>query len=583
MRAVRLAVWVAGGALCATMVYGAIREGWPPAREASLTYATAFAAITIGIVVWERRPENRTGILLTAVPLAFLLDDLNIVFPRSAFAETVGWGASWLPAALIAHLILAYPSGRLTSRLDRAFVAIGYCFAAGYGLLFMLFYSPRAPNDEDIWEFPTWADPYTHVTWLDLSAAKRVLDWTLLVLGMLFLALLVRKLVRASPMGRRVVWPLTFAGCFIVVQFSVQMALYGEPVNSWTHPTWFWIVVIAPLSVPVALAAGLLWGRTARSAVADLVVELERTPPGSVRDALARTLRDPSLELALWLPERGAYVDSEGRPRELSAAGSDRAVTVLGPVESPVAALVHDPTLLERRGLLEAAGAAARLALENERLQAELRLQLEEVRSSRARIVQAGDNERRRLERNLHDGAQQRLLGLGLALKLAREQLGAGANGTAELLVEAEDELRAALDELRELARGIHPAILTDQGLAAAVRSLAERSAVPVTILALPYERLGEPVEAAAYFVVSEALANVTKYAHASNVRVNITRRDALAVVDIEDDGVGGADPAAGSGLRGLLDRIQALDGQLSIDSSPGRGTRIRAEIPCAS
>jgi signal transduction histidine kinase len=581
MRTVRLAIWAAGAALCATMIHGAIRGGWPPARDAALTYAAAFAAITIGIIVWERRPENRTGILLTALPFAFLLNDLNVVFPRSALAETLGWGASWLAAPLVAHVILAYPSGHLTPRLDRALVAIGYCTAAAYGLVFMLFYSPRAPNDEDIWEFPFFADPYTHVAWLDLNRVDRAMSWTLFVLAMLFLVLLLRKLVRASPLGRRVVWPLVFAGCFIALQFAVQMVLYGEPVNSWTHPTWFWIVGIAPLSIPVALAAGLLWGRTSRSAVADFVVELERTPPGSVRDALARTLGDPSLEVALWLPERSSYVDGAGRPLELPAARSDRAVTILGPAESPVAALVHDATLLERRGLLEAAGAAARLALENERLQAELRLQLEEVRSSRARIVEAGDDERRRLERDLHDGAQQRLLGLGLALQLAREQLGAGANGTAELLTEAEDELRAALDELRELARGIHPAILTDQGLAAALRSLAERSPVPVTILGVPEARLGNTVEAAAYFLVSESLANVAKYAQASTVRINIGQQNGDAVVDIEDDGVGGADPSRGSGLRGLSDRIQALGGTLSVESLPRHGTRIHAEIPC--
>ncbi len=194
-------------------------------------------------------------------------------------------------------------------------------------------------------------------------------------------------------------------------------------------------------------------------------------------------------------------------------------MTVLGAADAPIAALVHDPALLEQRALLDAAGAAARFALENERLQADLRLQLDEVRSSRARIVQVGDDERRRLERNLHDGAQQRLLGLGLALQLARAQLGAGADGAAELLAEAEAELRSALDELRELARGIHPAILTEQGLAVALRSLAERSTVPVTLLDLPDERLEEPVEAAAYFLVSESLANVAKYAHASRAR----------------------------------------------------------------
>jgi signal transduction histidine kinase len=583
MRAMRLAVCAAGAVLCAVMVYGAIREGWPPAREAVITYASAFVAITIGVVVWELRPRNRTGILLTALPFAFLLNDLNIVFPSSRLAETVGWGASWLAAPLIAHVILAYPSGRLTSRLDRALIAIGYCFAAAYGLLFMLCYDPRAPHDENVWEFPFYETPYTHVAWLDLTGAERAFNRTLFVLAMIFLVLLARKLVRASPMGRRVILPLVFAGSFIAVQFGVQMVLYGEPVNSWTHPTWFWIVGVAPISVPVALAAGLLWGRSARSAVADLVVELERTPPGSVRDALARTLGDPSLEVALWLPERSSYVDATGQRRELPPPGSGRAVTVLGSAEAPVAALVHDPVLLERAALLEAAGAAARLALENERLQAELRAQLVELRASRARIVQAGDEERRRLERNLHDGAQQRLLGLGLALQLARDRLGPAANGTAELLADAEDELRTALDELRELARGIHPAILTDQGLAAAVRSLAERSTVPVTILELPEERLDEPVEAAAYFLVSEALANVAKYSRASSVRVSIARGGGVAVVDIVDDGVGGADPTEGSGLRGLLDRIHALEGKLSVDSPPGHGTRIHAEIPCVS
>ena len=323
-------------------------------------------------------------------------------------------------------------------------------------------------------------------------------------------------------------------------------------------------------------------GTVGTLAVADLVVELERTPPGSVRDALARTLGDPSLELALWLPARGAYVDANGRAVELPAAGSGRAVTILGAADTPVAALVHDPVLLERRALLEAACAAARLALENERLQAELRAQLVELRASRARIVSAGDEERRRLERDLHDGAQQRLLSLGLALQLARTHLGPDANGASDLLAEADVELRAALDELRELAHGIHPAVLTEQGLAPALRSLAERSPVPVTILGLPDERLPTPAEAAAYFLVSEALANVSKYAHASRVRIEVARVDGRVLVEVEDDGVGGAEPARGSGLRGLSDRVQALDGTLEVSSPPGSGTRLHAEIPCA-
>ena len=585
MRALRLVVWAAGAALCGTMTVGAIHGGWPPAGKASIAYAAAFVAITIGLVVWRRQPKSRTGILLTAYPFADVVSDMPYVFPRSAPAVTVGFATTLLAGAILIHAVLSYPSGRLGTRIERGFVAFCYGFALVYALPLLLFYDPRAPHDPTVWEWPLFARPLTHVAWYDVTGTRQILDDLLLPVAVVFLALLIRKLVRATPGGRRVVLPLVAAAFFAAVQFAVQIALYGTQVNSWKSSGWsgwFWVVTFAAFAVPLALAAGLLWGRTARSAVADLVVELERTAPGSVRDVLARTLGDPSLELALWLPERGSYVDGEGRPLELPAPDPDRAVTVLGPPGAPVAALVHDPVLLERRALLLAAGAAARLALENERLQADLRAQLAELRASRVRIVTAGDEERRRLERDLHDGAQQRLLGLGLALQLARAQLGQEANGTTELLSEADAELRAALAELRELARGIHPAVLTEHGLNAALKTLAERSPVAVTIVEIPEERLPAAAEAAAYFLVSEALANVAKYARASRVRVSVVPLNGRVLVDVEDDGVGGADPSRGSGLRGLSDRVQALDGELELESPPGRGTRVHAEIPCA-
>jgi signal transduction histidine kinase len=581
VREVRLLVWLAGGALSATMIVGAIHGHVLPADQAAAGYAAAFVAVTIGVVAWQVRPQSRTGLLLAAIPFAGMFSDLSHVFPSSRLAETIGLGASWLAAPLIAQVVLYYPSGRGSSRLDRMLLATAWLLATGYGLVFMLFYSPRSPVEEDLWSCASCAIPYTHVAWFNLISFDRNFNRVVLVIALVLLGLLVRKLVRASPGGRRVVLPLAVAGTFIIVEFTVQMIVYGRPINSWTHPTWFWIVQVAMLSIPVALAVGLIWEGGGRSAVAGLVVALERTPPGAVRDALARTLGDPSLELALWLPERETYVDAQGAPLTLPTPGSGRAVTTLGPANAPVAALVHDPVLLERRGLLAAAGAAARLALENERLQAELRAQLAELRASRARIVTAGDDERRRLERDLHDGAQQRLLGLGLALQLARAQLGQ-ANGTSELLSEADAELRAALDELRELARGIHPAVLTEQGLSAALRTLAERSPVPVTMVELPEERLSAPAEAAAYFLVSEALANVAKYARASRVRVSVISAGGRVLVDIEDDGVGGADSSRGSGLRGLSDRVQALGGELELESPPGRGTHVHAEIPCA-
>jgi PAS domain S-box-containing protein len=214
------------------------------------------------------------------------------------------------------------------------------------------------------------------------------------------------------------------------------------------------------------------------------------------------------------------------------------------------------------------------------RLNAELHARLEELAASRARIVTAGDVERRRLERNLHDGAQQRLVALSLSLRLALAKLDSDPAAARATLAAAGDELALALDELRELARGLHPAVLSDHGLRAAVEMLASRSPVPVELTDIPAERLPEPVEAAAYYLIAEALTNVTKYARASAVRVRVAASDASVVIEVSDDGVGGADAAAGSGLRGLADRVEALGGSLEVASPAGGGTTLRAEIP---
>jgi len=583
MTAVRLLVWLGGGALCAGMVLalGPVDQPELVKHRAVIYFTLTFVALSVGVLVWQIRPGNRIGLLLTALPLAAVLTQGHWIFWNQTLPVTVAAAATALGGPLIAHLTLSYPTGRLATRPDRYLVGGAYAYAALYGLTLLLFFDPRLRSWQCVYATHC-ALPITHVASYDTARVTNILDWLLFPLALVFLALLSRKLVRASPGGRRVMLPLSLAAFFAAAQVIAHFVLNGSPDSPWTDTRWFWIGNLASVAIPLSLGLGLLWGRMARAAVADLLVELQQTPPGGVRDALARLLGDPSLELSLWLPDRQTYVDGTGRPVELAAAGPDRAVTVLGPVEAPVAALVHDPVLLERRGLLAAAGAAARLALENERLQAELRAQLAELRASRARIVSAGDEERRRLERDLHDGAQQRLLSLGLALQLARAKLGPGADGTAELLGEADGELRAALDELRELARGIHPAVLTEQGLAPALRSLAERSPVAVKIDALPTERLPAATEAAAYFLVSEALANVAKYAHASRVHVSIAAANGNVDVDVDDDGVGGADPARGSGLRGLADRVQALDGELMLDSPPGRGTHLHAAIPCA-
>jgi len=304
--------------------------------------------------------------------------------------------------------------------------------------------------------------------------------------------------------------------------------------------------------------------------VADLVVRLGEAEPGQVRGLIASTLGDPTLELGLWYEHGRTWVDAQGRELELPTS---RGLTFLG---HELAVLAHDPRLLEQPKLLESVGSAARLALENEQLQADLRAQLREARASRERIVRRGDEERRLLERDLHDGAQQRLLGLGMALQLLRTHtLDADTDADIAASVRA---LKQALSELRELARGIHPAILTDQGLAAALTSLAASSPISVHLDCDP-ERFAPHVETAGYLTVAEALANAANHARASAVSVSVRHRGAFLVVDVRDDGVGGADPS-GPGLIGLADRVGALAGTLSIDSPPERGTRLLARIP---
>jgi signal transduction histidine kinase len=310
-----------------------------------------------------------------------------------------------------------------------------------------------------------------------------------------------------------------------------------------------------------------------------LGASLER---GELRAALAEALGDPSVELAYWLPDSRQYVDAEGRPVELPAGETGRSVTEVDRDGRRIAAIVHDPTLLDDPERVREAGAAAALALENERLEAELRAKVEEVRASRSRLVEVGWRQRRRLERDLHDGAQQRLVSLALTLRMARERLGADGGDAALLLDRSREELDLALSELRELARGIHPAVLADRGLSAAVDALAGRSPLPVEVRDVPSDRLPEHIELTAYFVISEALTNITKYAQASRAWVSVTHQNGRLLLEVGDDGVGGADVGRGTGLRGLADRLDAIEGRLYVESEPGRGTTVRATMPSA-
>jgi signal transduction histidine kinase len=332
------------------------------------------------------------------------------------------------------------------------------------------------------------------------------------------------------------------------------------------------------VSLAVGVVAGILWSRLRRPEASELVVELQAQTAATLRERLARALGDPTLEVAYRLGD-GRYVDAEGRPVELPR-DPDRAVTPVTAGGVEVAALVHDPALLDEPALVESVRATAALVLENERLAAEVRSQLAEVRASRGRIVAAADGERLRIERNLHDGAQQRLVTLSVALGLEASHADPAA---ADALSRAQDEVEQAIAELRELARGIHPTLLRDEGLQAAVEALARRAPLLVFVQSTVTGRLPDPAELAAYFVVSEALTNVVKHASATQASVLLEREPGLLRVTVADDGAGGARMTAGSGLAGLRDRLDALDATLAIASPPGQGTTIRAELPCES
>jgi predicted ATPase/signal transduction histidine kinase len=296
--------------------------------------------------------------------------------------------------------------------------------------------------------------------------------------------------------------------------------------------------------------------------------------PRGVRASLAEFVGDPSLDVVFWVPEFSAWLDGDGAAVALPSGGG-RAVTFIG---DRLAAVMHDPRLLVPPGCarLQAAGDVFRPALEYERAQAGLRAELAELRESRARLVRGADEQRQRLERDLHDGAQQRLLGLGLTLQRLRPQLDPVQGA---LLADGERELRRALAELRELATGIHPAGLAEQGLASALTTVAERASVPVE-LRLTADRFPAHVESAIYFIVAEALANVAKHAQASRAWVAVEGREGAALVQVGDDGNGGASLRPGGGLRGLADRVGTLEGWLRVDSTPGQGTTVAAELP---
>ncbi len=527
--------------------------------------------VATGLHVWRRRAEPRFGALMILLGFAWFLSALERVDQPLAYTLGLLCGSLW--GAVLAHLLLGFPTGRLRTTGDRTLVIAAYVLV------------PLAPVPALLVSTPADYTDCGRDCPRNLLLVSRDEGWshTLLAAGsavvmtlcLLLFWRLAAKWRAAGPAGRRSLTPLLAAG----VTSLLFVVGYAATKTSALLTLSFLSFAVAPF----AFLAGLARAEVAHSrGVRSMLARLPELPAREdLRDALARALGDPALSLAYWLPESGRYVDAAGRPVELPSGGDHaRAATAVSRDGRPVAVIIHDRALLDDAETVRAAGSAVALLLENQRLDAELRASVVELHASRARLVDAGDAERRRLERDLHDGAQSRLVALALNLRLARAEFD-DASPTAALIDASIDELRQSLDELRELARGIHPALLSDRGLEPAVRSLAARAAVPVDLIGAPGGRLPAAVETAAYFVVSEALTNVAKYAQAEHATVRMERAGGRLLVEVSDDGVGGALASAGSGLSGQTDRVAALNGVLDVVSPPGAGTCLRAQFPC--
>ena len=562
---IRAVLLIVAGALGLGMLVGNAQRG-PLVLGTVLEVLVGWSFVACGIFIWARRPANRLGPLMTTVGFLWLLGRTMTLVPNPVVYTAGLWLTDlWAPA--FALFLLSFPTGRLRSRADLAIVGVFLFVTVPLEFIWFLFLVLDsglnalgiAPNE----------------------SAAHVIDTIqrdLISLGAVLLVIsLGRRWLRSSGPVRRQMTPVLVGAVAILLQSASWIFLSSGTRLELLDD----LIFSAQIAIPIAVLFLMLQGRMARAGVADLVVELGQTPtPARLRDALANALGDPSLQVAYWAPSEDRFVDAAGEPIALPEDGTGQAVTILERDGIQEAAIIHDAILLEEPGLIASVASAMRLAVENDRLTGEVEAQLQEVRASRARIVEAGDLERRRVERDLHDGAQQRLISLSLELRVARSKLGEGGDPEVRRSLDrAADEAQAALVELRDLALGIHPLILTESGLGEAVESLADRTSVEVAVDA-GSERYSPAVEGAAYFVISEALANVTKYAKASKATVRVRSLADRLTIEVSDNGVGGADPQVGSGLRGLADRLAVLDGTITIVSPVGGGTKISAQIP---
>jgi signal transduction histidine kinase len=549
------------------------RIGGPDELSSPQSWLLGWSFIGGGLVALRVRPENRLGWAMVFTGFAWFAAMLMLAHDSALF--TIGYAAQVAYIAGFVYVVVSFPSGRLQTPKERVVIGAAFFLVVVVQIAALLFTNTRGiecsvcpSNELEI----TRNDSIARA----LHQFQRGAGIVVILAAIVLLAVRWR---RASEAMRRTIAPVLWAGGATLVLAAVAVT------NEVLHKAWgrepLRLMILAISAMPIAILFAFLQRRMDRGAVAGLVVELGNPAEApDLRHALARALGDPSLELAYWFPAESRYVDGDGRPVALPTGDGERLSTLVERNGRPIAALIHDPALEHNSELVDSVCAAAGLTLENERLQAELRARLAELQASRARLVDATETERRRIERDLHDGTQQRLVSVAMSLGLAESKLPADAEA-APLVHEAREALTLALAELRELSQGIHPSLLTERGLPAALDDLCRRAALPAMLDVSFDRRLPPQVETAAYFVVSEALTNAIKHSHATELWIRASVGTGTLVVEVADDGIGGAGVGDGSGLRGMTDRVEALGGRLTVSSPPGRGTTVRIEIPC--
>jgi signal transduction histidine kinase len=522
------AAWGLVTAAVVATAIGAELVGGPDMPETAADLTAGLALMCGGAVAWLRRPGIGAGPLMLLSGVAWFAGDL--------------WSTLlYAYRGPLVHLLLTYPSGRTSSRVTLLVIAAAYVDAL----------IPAAARSE----------------WMTLALAGAVV-------------LVAAWRHHASGGAERRARAAALA-CAAVLGSVLAFGALGRLADASVETAAVWALYGAVFAIACGLTADLLWGRWGRVAATGLIIDLgDHHEPRALRAALARTLGDPHLEVVYRVDAPGDWVDEAGRPVQLPGrdAGDARTTTLIGGPEAPVAALVHDPATLSDPRLLEAVAAAAGLAVANVRLQADVAGRVRDVAASRRRLVEAGDEERRRLAAQCREGPEAHLADVAARLK----RLAGDADGdVAATLRRLTREVLIAGARLQEFAQGIRPRLLDKGGLPAALAELADQSSVPVH-LDVPHRRFGPAQELVAYYVCSEALANVAKYADASHVNVDVAATDAELRLVIRDDGIGGADARRGSGLRGLADRVDALGGRLRVESPERGGTRVEAVLPIA-